>query len=161
MEQQYTDVITQIKDRMDILDIVSKYVILKKKGANYWGLCPFHNEKTPSFSVNPAKGIYKCFGCGEGGDAIAFLMKINNQSFHEVIKEQAEIFGIELPKSFASNKDKSEEKSVLLEILGKACSIFERNLQTDAGQKALTYIKGRDINDDIIKTYRLGAAQNS
>ena len=161
MEQQYTDVIAQIKDRMDILDIVSKYVILKKKGANYWGLCPFHNEKTPSFSVNPAKGIYKCFGCGEGGDAIAFLMKINNQSFQEVIKEQAEIFGIELPKSFGSNKDKSGEKSVLLEILGKACSIFEKNLQTEAGQKALTYLKGRDINDDIIKTYRLGAAQNS
>ena len=107
---QFNDAVAQIKDRMDIVDIVSKYVILKKKGANYWGCCPFHNEKTPSFSVNPAKGIYKCFGCGEGGDAISFLMKINNQTFHEVIKEQAEIFGIELPKSFSPNKEKQKKK---------------------------------------------------
>ena len=81
----YQDVVSQIKDKLDIVDVVSKYVILKKSGANYWGCCPFHNEKTPSFSVNPAKQFYKCFGCGEGGDVLSFLMKINNQSFHEVV----------------------------------------------------------------------------
>ena len=161
MEQQYTDVVTQIKDRMDILDIVSQYVILKKKGTNYWGLCPFHNEKTPSFSVNPAKGIYKCFGCGEGGDAIAFLMKINNQSFHEVIKEQAELFGIELPNSFTPNKEKNEEKASLLEILKMACQIYEDNLNTLNGQKAFEYLTKRNINNEIIKTYKLGVSGNN
>lgn len=158
---QFNDAIAQIKDRMDIVDIVSKYVILKKKGANYWGCCPFHNEKTPSFSVNPAKGIYKCFGCGEGGDAISFLMKVNNQTFHEVIKEQAEIFGIELPKTFSPNKEKTEEKTIILEILNKACKIFETNLKTEVGEKALKYLSSRGIEKEVISTYRLGVAQNS
>ena len=72
----YNEVIDEIRNRLDILDVVQSRVVLKKKGANYWGCCPFHSEKTPSFSVNVQKGIYKCFGCGEGGDAISFLMKI-------------------------------------------------------------------------------------
>ena len=88
-------------------------------------------------------------------------MKINNQSFYEVIKEQAEILGIKLPNSFVPNKEKNEEKEILLKILNKACLSFERNLQLDAGQKALNYLNSRDINDEIIKTYRLGVAQNS
>ena len=88
----YTEVIDEIRNRLDILDVVQSRVVLKKKGANYWGCCPFHNEKTPSFSVNVQKGIYKCFGCGEGGDAISFLMKINNQSFSDVIKDLAQQF---------------------------------------------------------------------
>ena len=76
INKTYTEVIDEIKSRLDILDVVQSRVVLKKKGANYWGCCPFHNEKTPSFSVNVQKGIFKCFGCGEGGDAITFLMKI-------------------------------------------------------------------------------------
>ena len=97
MTNSLEELISQIKDRLDIVDVVSQQVVLKKSGNHYWGLCPFHKEKTPSFSVNPQKGIFKCFGCGEGGDAISFLMKINNQSFADVIKDQAEQFGIELP----------------------------------------------------------------
>ena len=82
----YTEAISLIKERLDIVDVVSEYVILKKSGRNYMGCCPFHKEKTPSFSVNPERQIYKCFGCGEGGDALSFLMKINNQSFNEVME---------------------------------------------------------------------------
>src|SRR5574344_1192125 len=96
----FEDVVSQIKDKLDIIDVISQDVILKKSGANYWGCCPFHKEKTPSFSVNPQKGIFKCFGCGEGGDAISFLMKINGQSFNDVIKDLADQFGIELPTNY-------------------------------------------------------------
>ena len=78
MANSFEELVTQIKDRLDILDVVSQQVILKKNGSHYWGLCPFHKEKTPSFSVNPALGIYKCFGCGAGGDAITFIMKTQN-----------------------------------------------------------------------------------
>ena len=78
MVSAYEEAVMQIKNQMDILDIVSEEVVLKKKGSNYWGLCPFHGEKTPSFSVNPERGIFKCFGCGAGGDGITFLMKIHN-----------------------------------------------------------------------------------
>src|ERR1035437_7463399 len=88
--QNNQDVIFEIKNRLDIIDVVSEHVVLKKTGRNYSGLCPFHKEKTPSFSVNADKGIYKCFGCGEGGDAISFLMKVNNESFYEVISELAQ-----------------------------------------------------------------------
>ena len=83
----YEDVVSQIKDKLDVLDVVSKDVILKKTGGNYWGLCPFHKEKTPSFSVNPAKGIYKCFGCGEGGDALTYLLKTRGVTFKELVTE--------------------------------------------------------------------------
>ena len=81
MADTLEELISQIKDRLDIVDVVSKQVVLKKSGSNYWGLCPFHGEKTPSFSVNPQLGIYKCFGCGEGGDALSFIMKTQNCSF--------------------------------------------------------------------------------
>ncbi|MGN1152805.1 MAG: CHC2 zinc finger domain-containing protein, partial [Candidatus Gastranaerophilaceae bacterium] len=97
MPISYEEVISQIKDRLDILEVVSERVILKKSGSHYWGLCPFHKEKTPSFSVNPSLGIYKCFSCGEGGDALSFLMKIEGKSFMEVIRDLAEKFGYELP----------------------------------------------------------------
>src|SRR3989339_1838763 len=97
------DVIFEIKNRLDIVDVVSEHVVLKKSGKNHWGRCPFHQEKTPSFSVNADKGIFKCFGCGVGGDAISFLMKVNNNTFHEVLVELAEKFGIELPAFGYSN----------------------------------------------------------
>ena len=97
-EISYSRAVEQIKNSLDIVDVISKYVVLKKAGHNYSGLCPFHNEKTPSFVVTPDKQIFKCFGCGEGGDVFTFLMKINNQSFNEVIEEQALNLGIELPK---------------------------------------------------------------
>lgn len=160
-EITYQDVVTQIKDRLDIVDVISKYVILKKNGGNYWGLCPFHNEKTPSFSVNQSKQIYKCFGCGEGGDVISFLMKITNQSFSEVIKEQAEILGIKLPGNFEKSKEAQSLKIKVLESLKAASEFFTRNLLLDKTSQGYQYIKKRGFDDAIITRYKLGLAPNS
>jgi DNA primase len=91
----FQQAVEQIKNNLDIVEVVSRYVVLKKTGRAVLGLCPFHNEKTPSFTVTPSRQIFKCFGCGEGGDVFTFLQKIHNQNFAEVVKEQAEIFNIE------------------------------------------------------------------
>ncbi len=85
----FEEAVSLIKDRLDIVDTVSQYVVLKKRGANYWGICPFHDDKHPSMSVSPSKGIYKCFSCGAGGDALNFLIKIQNREFKEVVLELA------------------------------------------------------------------------
>ena len=153
----YNEVIDEIRNRLDILDVVQSRVVLKKKGQNYWGCCPFHNEKTPSFSVNVNKGIFKCFGCGEGGDAISFLMKINNQSFNDVIKDLAQEFGIELPTSSGNSKQYTEEKEKIKTLLQKACDYFNNNLKTNPdAKKALDYLYKRGITDEIIDEYKLG-----
>ena len=160
-EVSYQDVVTQIKDRLDIVDVVSKYVILKKSGGNYWGCCPFHNEKTPSFSVSPAKQIYKCFGCGEGGDVLSFLMKINNQSFHEVVKEQAELLGIELPITFDKAKNNKDIKDRIYSCMKDTAEFFKHNLLKDKNSVAYKYLENRGITDSHIETYKLGYAPNS
>ena len=105
MANSFEDVISQIKDRLDIVDVISQYVVLKKNGANYIGLCPFHNDKHPSMSVSPTRGIYKCFSCGAGGDALNFLVKIQNREYKDVILELAEKFGIELPNKYAKTSN--------------------------------------------------------
>ncbi len=153
----YSEAIDEIRSRLDILDAVQSRVVLKKRGANYWGCCPFHNEKTPSFCVSPQKGIFKCFGCGEGGDAITFLMKINNQSFSDVIKDLALQFGIELPKGSADNNKYNEEKQQIKKLLEKACDYYNNNLLTLPEAKgALEYLEKRGITKDIIDEYKLG-----
>ena len=153
----YSEVIDEIRNRLDILDVVQSRVVLKKKGANYWGCCPFHNEKTPSFSVNVQKGIFKCFGCGEGGDAISFLMKINNQSFSDVIRDLADQFGIELPNSKGDSKQYSEEKQKAKDLLNKTCDYYHNNLLTSPDAKnALDYLQKRGITREIIDEYKIG-----
>ncbi len=153
----YSEAIDEIRNRLDILDVVQSYVVLKKKGANYWGCCPFHNEKTPSFCVNVQKGIFKCFGCGEGGDAITFLMKINNQSFNDVIKDLAEKFGIELPSSHSGSKQYAEEKEQIKDILKKACEYYHNNLfSLEEAKIALEYLTKRGITKEIIDEYKIG-----
>lgn len=156
----YTEVIDEIRNRLDILDVVQSRVVLKKKGANYWGCCPFHNEKTPSFSVNVQKGIFKCFGCGEGGDAISFLMKINNQSFNDVIKDLAAQFNIELPNTKSGSKEYSEEKQQVKTLLSKACDYYHNNLYSLSEAKpALEYLHNRGITKEIIDEYKIGYSQ--
>ncbi len=153
----YTEVIDEIRNRLDILDVVQSRVVLKKRGTNYWGCCPFHNEKTPSFCVSPQKGIFKCFGCGEGGDAISFLMKINNQSFNDVIKDLAQQFGIELPSFNSDSKKYGDEKQKIKDILEKACKYYHNNLLTlDEAKPALEYLQKRGITKEIIDEYQLG-----
>ena len=156
-ERTYAEVIDEIRNRLDILDVVQSRVVLKKRGANYWGCCPFHNEKTPSFSVNIQKGIYKCFGCGEGGDAISFLMKINNQSFTDVIKDLAEQFGLELPKTHSGLKQNSEEKQMMKDLLKEACEFYHHNLfELPEAKGALDYLTSRGITKEIIEKYKIG-----
>lgn len=157
VNKTYSEAIDEIRSRVDILDVIQSRVVLKKKGQNYWGCCPFHNEKTPSFSVNVQKGIFKCFGCGEGGDAISFLMKINNQSFNEVIKDLANEYGIELPSFSGNSKEYTEEKEKIKSLLEKACDYYASNLKTlSDGDKVIDYLHQRGITDEIIDEYKLG-----
>ena len=151
-----SDVIEEIKSRLDIYETVSDHVVLKKSGRNYWGLCPFHNEKTPSFSVNPEKGIFKCFGCGEGGDSISFLMKINNSSFYEIIVEMAEKFGLPLPH-FGQSAEKTELKKKIYEINQFTASYYKQILLEEVeGKKAKDYLFNRSIDRQLIDKFNLG-----
>lgn len=155
----FEDIVSQIKDRLDIVDVVSKDVILKKSGGNYWGLCPFHKEKSPSFSVNPAKGIYKCFGCGEGGDSLSYLMKTRNMDFKDIIKELAGDFGLELPDSYSGVKNK-DVREQMIKACTKAAEYYQHALfATSDAQTALSYLNNRGIDEKIIKRYSLGFAK--
>ena len=156
-EISYQQAVEQIKNSLDIVEVISRYVVLKKTGRNYQGLCPFHHEKTPSFVVTPDKQIFKCFGCGEGGDVLAFLMKINNQSFTEVIEEQAQILGIELPKFNSQNAQKNKLlKERLIDVMDLTTKFFKKNLESN--QKALEYLAQRGINEIAISKFSLGLA---
>ena len=160
MANTIEELVTQIKDRLDIVEVVSEQVILKKKGGHYWGLCPFHKEKTPSFSVNPNLGIYKCFGCGEGGDAISFIMKTQNKEFVEVITELAQKFGLEMPKKF--NKPQNKElKEEMIKACTKAAEFYKLRLLKDKSpetSKVMEYLSNRGITKDIIEKFTLGLA---
>ena len=161
MADSFEEVISQIKDRLDIVDVVSGYVALKKSGANYWGLCPFHNDKKPSMSVSPSKGIYKCFSCGAGGDALSFLVKIQNREYKDVILELAEKFGIELPKKFHSSQETKDQKKEMIKACSKAAKFYNLMLKSaDDANKAMTALRARSITDDIIEKFTLGGAPN-
>ena len=163
MANTIEELVTQIKDRLDIVDVVSKEVILKKNGKHYWGCCPFHKEKTPSFSVNPELGFFKCFGCGAGGDALTFIMKTQNKDFIEVIKELAEQFGLEMPKNFQKTESKGL-KEEMIKACTKAAEFYNLRLLKDKEpdtSKVLDYLSGRGITKDIIEKYTLGLAPKS
>lgn len=162
MALSYEEVISQIKDRLDIVDVVSQTVVLKKRGANYWGLCPFHDDKKPSFCVSPTKKIYKCFACDEGGDALTFLLKTRNQDFKELIAELAEKFGIEMPKNMGYKSQNKELKDQMKEACKEAAKFYQKQLTLDKDSaKATSYLKQRSIGDDIIELFTLGWAPNS
>ena len=154
----FEDVVSQIKDKLDIVDVVSKDVILKKTGGNYWGLCPFHKEKTPSFSVNAAKGIFKCFGCGEGGDSLSYLLKTRGLGFKDLIVDLADKFNLEMPNTFSgvSNRDVRES---MIKACASAAEYYQHTLFSSSdGGKALSYLNKRGIDEKIIKRYMLGLA---
>lgn len=158
-EISYSRAVEQIKNSLDIVDVISKYVVLKKAGHNYSGLCPFHNEKTPSFVVTPSRQIFKCFGCGEGGDVLAFLMKINNQNFKEVIEEQAAALGIELPRASKDSLKYKEEKERLLGAMDEAMKFYHQNVLKN--ERALEYLEKRGVTEVAIGKFFLGLAPNS
>ena len=161
MANSFEEVISQIKDRLDIVDVVSQYVVLKKSGANYWGLCPFHNDKKPSMSVSPSRGIFKCFSCGAGGDALSFLVKIQNREYKDVILELAEKYGIELPKKYSSSSETKNQKKEMIKACYKATKFYHMQLRSaDDANKAMTALRKRNIDDNIIDKFTLGWAPN-
>lgn len=154
------DILSEVKDRLDIIDIISEHVVLKKAGRNYWGNCPFHKEKTPSFSVNPDKNIFKCFGCGASGDAISFLMKINNQNFRETLGELALRFGLQMPV-YKGSSDNTELKTQIIKLNEEAVKFFTNNLiHNPDAQKARDYLTKRTITSEIIERFSIGFAPN-
>lgn len=163
MAKTIEELVQQIKEKLNIIDVVSEKVILKKNGNSYWGLCPFHKEKTPSFCVNPRLGIYKCFGCGEGGDALAFIMKTENRDFMDVASELADRFGLEMPISH-KNKASKELKDQMIDACQKAAEYYNTYLLQDKSTdtlKVMEYLSNRGITKDIIKTYCIGLASKA
>lgn len=152
------ELIEEVRSRNDITDVISGYVKLKKSGSNYFGLCPFHNEKSGSFSVSPSKQIYHCFGCGAGGNVITFIMEYENYSFAEALKMLAERAGIQLPnvQESAEERRARDIKSQILEINKLAAVYFFCQLKAPNGSTAMNYLKRRELDDKTIQGFGLG-----
>ena len=152
------DLIEEIRSKNDIVDVISGYVRLQKKGSSYFGLCPFHNEKSPSFSVSPGKQMYYCFGCGVGGNVFTFLMEYENYTFQEAVRYLADRCGVELPEMEYSEEAKRQAdlKSQLLEIHKKAAKFYYYQLRQKSGRAAYEYLKGRELSDETIRKFGLG-----
>lgn len=155
----YSDeLIEEIRSGNDIVDVISGYVRLTKKGSTYFGLCPFHNEKTPSFSVSPNKQMYYCFGCGAGGNVITFLMEYENYTFPEALEVLANRIGVELPKQELSAEQKraSDKKARLLEANKEAAKYFYTLLRSERGSRAHEYFKNRGLSEKTLQKFGLG-----
>ena len=152
------ELIEEVRTRNDIVDVISGYVKLQKKGSSYFGLCPFHNEKSPSFSVSRQKQMYYCFGCGAGGNVFTFLMEYENFSFVEAVKYLADRAGVELPEMEYSKeaKEKADLKASILEINKLAAKYFYVQLKSERGNAAYTYLKDRQLSDKTITAFGLG-----
>ena len=152
------DLIEEIRMKNDIVDVISGYVKLQRKGSSYFGLCPFHNEKSPSFSVSPAKQMYYCFGCGAGGNVFTFLMDYENFSFVEALKFLADRAGVALPEMEYSKeaKARADRKTQLLEINKLAAQYFYVQLKSEQGKTAHAYLTGRQLSEETIKAFGLG-----
>ena len=152
------DIIEEVRMKNDIVDVISQYVKLTRKGSSYFGLCPFHNEKTPSFSVTPSKQMYYCFGCGAGGNVYNFIMEYENYSFGEALSHLADRAGVELPKIEYSReaREKAEQRAALLEINKLAAQYFYYQLRREGGKTAYGYLTGRGLSEETIRKFGLG-----
>ncbi len=152
------ELVEEIRSRNDIVDVISTYVKLKRKGNSYFGLCPFHNEKSPSFSVSQDKQMYYCFGCGAGGNLFTFLMNYENYTFPEALKVLANRCGVELPKEEYSPEAKRQAdfKSMLLRIQKEAATYYFYQLKRESGKQAYGYLRGRGLLDETIRRFGLG-----
>ncbi|HYF42279.1 MAG TPA: DNA primase [Ramlibacter sp.] len=154
--------IQELLARADVVEIVGRYVPLKKGGANYMGLCPFHGEKSPSFSVSPSKQFYHCFGCGKNGNAISFLMEHAGMNFVEAVKDLAGQYGMQVPEDDASPQEREraaqqrQKQATLTDVLEKAGDAYRKHLK--ASPKAIAYLKGRGLSGEIAKQFGLGYA---
>lgn len=153
------ETIDRVRNAADILDVVSQYVDLKKRGRNYFGICPFHHEKTPSFSVAPDKEIYHCFGCGKGGNAINFIMEYEKIEFVDAIQKLGQRYGIEV--KMEGGFGSTELRSRLYQIHDFAQKVFYDNLHHPSGKYALDYLHKRDLPDDLLMEFGVGFAKDS
>ena len=147
-----------MRTRLSIVDIVGRRVPLTKKGQNYWGCCPFHNEKTPSFSVNEEKGFYHCFGCGAHGDIISFIMNIEHVEFKTALQELADMAGIKMPTVQQKSPERVAAENSYFDICERAAQEYQKLLFEPAGLDALNYIRSRGFTDEMIKKYAIGYA---
>jgi len=159
----HPETIEEVKQRVDIFDVISEKVVLRKRGKEYVGLCPFHEEKTPSFSVNPSKQMYYCFGCGAGGNAINFLMELGKQSFSEVVLDLARRYQVPVktlePEARQQLQRQLSLREQLYEILALASSFYQHTLRQPQGQVALEYLQSqRCLNEETIQQFQLGYA---
>lgn len=157
------ELIEEIRIKNDIVNVISGYVRLQKKGSNYFGLCPFHNEKSPSFSVSPGKQMYYCFGCGAGGNVITFLMEYENATFQEAVKILADRAGINLPEMEYNEEARKKEsrRSRLLEINKEAARYYYYMLRNPRGRTGFQYLAGRQLSDETMKKFGLGYADGA
>ena len=151
--------VEEILEKIDLVEIVSEYVKLKKSGKSYKALCPFHPEKTPSFFVHPEKQIFHCFGCGIGGNAVKFLMNIEKISFYEALKILAKKAGIEISKS-ADIKENSEKKKII-KTNEYTATLYNKILFSQYGKRALEYLYKRNLTDEDINNFLLGFAPSN
>ena len=152
----YSDeLIEEVRSRNDIVDVISGYVRLQKKGSTYFGLCPFHNEKTPSFSVSPAKQMYYCFGCGAGGNVITFIMQYENYTFQEALQMLADRAGIDLPKQelTAEQRKAADRRAKILEVNKLAAKYFYTLLRNPQGARALQYFQNRGLSAETMQHF--------
>ena len=156
------DVIEEVRMKNDIVDVISGYVRLQRKGSSYFGLCQFHNEKSPSFSVSPSKQMYYCFGCGAGGNVFNFIMEYENFTFIEAVKYLADRAGVKLPEQEYSKEARAaaDLKTILLEINKKAAAYYYYQLRQETGKKALEYLQKRELSEETIKAFGLGYTGN-
>ena len=153
--------VLEVRNRADIVEIISEAVRLKRTGKNHLGLCPFHTEKTPSFTVSPDKQIFHCFGCGEGGNVFSFLMKYTGLSFPEAVRQVGRRYGINIPRrSLTPEQRKGINQRERLRMANQEAKAFYQNalMKTSAGRNALEYLRRRGINDVMIETFALGFA---
>ena len=154
--------IQELIARTDVVEVVGRYVQLKKGGANYMGLCPFHGEKSPSFSVSPSKQFFHCFGCGKNGNAIGFLMEHSGMNFIEAVKDLAQSYGMQVPEDEADPQERQraaqqrQRQVTLNDVLEKAGEAYRKQLKTSP--RAIDYLKGRGLSGDIAKAFGLGYA---
>lgn len=152
------NLLEEILRRTDIVQLVGRRVKLTRKGQAFWGCCPFHKEKSPSFKVENARRTYKCFGCGKGGDAFKWLAETEGLSFPEAVERLAGEAGVELPKWSPDDEAREEKKKSLYDVVEAACSFFEEQLRADAGAEARKYLQSRGLNGEVAKIFRLGYA---
>lgn len=157
------EIVEEVRSRNDIVDVVSGYVKLQKKGGNHWGLCPFHNEKSPSFSVSGSKQMYHCFGCGAGGNVFTFLMNYENFTFPEAIKMLAERAGVQLPEVEDSEeaRQKKNRRARLLEVNKEAAKFFYYQLRSPQGEIGAAYLEKRQLSQETIQHFGLGYSGKS